>query len=156
MFGNNPPSGGSGAIGDFLLRYRDEFWLLFRVIFAVLVLLHGTQKAFLLWGFPAETPLGALLYIAGWVEIVAGLLIGLGLLTRLGAGAIVVTMIVAYFRVHASGPAWPWPHLYPDPGGFAAHGGEVPILWFAIAGVIGVLGGGKYAVDRWIFKREVL
>ena len=66
-------------------------------------------------------------------------------------------MIVAYFGIHARlSPVWPWPHLYPDPGGFAAHGGEVTILWFIVAGIIGVIGGGKYALDRTIFKKEML
>ena len=149
-----------GIFGGILERYADEFWLLFRVIFAILVFLHGIQKAFLLWGFPAGANpggLGALLDIAGWVELISALLIGFGILTRLGAGAICVTMIVAYFGIHARlSPVWPWPHLYPDPGGFAAHGGEVTILWFIVAGIIGVIGGGKYALDRTIFKKEML
>ena len=149
-----------GIFGGILERYADEFWLLFRVIFAILVFLHGIQKAFLLWGFPAGANpggLGALLDIAGWVELISALLIGFGILTRLGAGAICVTMIVAYFGIHARlSPVWPWPHLYPDPGGFAAHGGEVTILWFIVAGIIGVIGGGQYALDRKIFKKEML
>ena len=149
-----------GIFGGILEKYADEFWLIFRVIFAILVFLHGIQKAFLLWGFPAGANpggLGALLDIAGWVELISALLIGFGILTRLGAGAICVTMIVAYFGIHARlSPVWPWPHLYPDPGGFAAHGGEVTILWFIVAGIIGVIGGGKYALDRKIFKKEML
>ena len=146
-----------GIFGGILEKYADEFWLLFRVIFAILVFLHGIQKAFGLWEFPAGAhPLSPLVDIAGWVELIAALLIGFGLLTRLGAGAICVTMIVAYFTVHVNSPEWPWPHLYPDPGGFAAHGGEVTILWFIVAGIIGVIGGGKYALDRTIFKKEML
>ena len=148
-----------GIFGGILERYADEFWLLFRVIFAILVFLHGIQKAFLLWGFPAGANpggLGALLDIAGWVELISALLIGFGILTRLGAGAICVTMIVAYFGIHARlSDAWPWPHLGYE-GGFAAHGGEVTILWFIVAGIIGVIGGGKYALDRTIFKKEML
>ena len=42
-----------GVFGGILERYADEFWLLFRVVFAILMFLHGIQKAFLLWGFPA-------------------------------------------------------------------------------------------------------
>ncbi|MCY3545206.1 MAG: DoxX family protein [Chloroflexi bacterium] len=153
-----------GIFGGILEKYADEFWLLFRVIFAILVFLHGIQKAFLLWGFPAganPNGLGALVDLAGWVELISALLIGFGFLTRLGAGAIAVTMIIAYFGVHATlSPVWPWPHLYPNPpdGGnaFVAHGGEVTILWFIVAGVIGVIGGGKYALDRVVFKREPL
>ncbi len=139
--------------------YRDEFYLLFRLIFAFLVALHGAQKAFLLWGFPAQHPLGAYVDIAGWMEFISAFLIGLGILTRLGAGALVVTMVVAYFKVHSGNGIWP--HLYPNPAGdtgsaFGAHGGEVTILWFAIAGVIGILGSQKYGIERLIFKKELL
>ncbi|MCY4578792.1 MAG: DoxX family protein [Chloroflexi bacterium] len=153
-----------GIFGGILEKYADEFWLVFRVVFAILVFLHGIQKAFLLWDFPAganPNGLGALVDIAGWVELISALLIGFGLLTRLGAGALCVTMLIAYFGVHmALSPVWPWPHLYPNPpdGGnaFVAHGGEVTILWFIVAGVIGVIGGGKYALDKVVFKREPL
>ena len=78
-----------GIFGGILERYADEFWLLFRVIFAILVFLHGIQKAFLLWGFPAGANpggLGALLDIAGWVELISALLIGFGILTRTRRG----------------------------------------------------------------------
>lgn len=84
----------------------------------------------------------------------ASFLIGLGILTRLGAGAMVVTMVVAYFMVHA--PNGIWPHIYPQEGGFAATGGEVTILWFACAGIIGILGSRKYGIERLLLKREIL
>ena len=85
-----------------------------------------------MWGFPAEHPLGALVDIAGWVEFISAFLIGLGIFTRLGAGALCVTMVVAYFRVHANNGIWP--HIFPE-GGYGANGGEVAILWFVIAGI---------------------
>ncbi len=153
-------SSGDGMFGGILGRFTDEFYLLFRLIFAFLVALHGAQKAFLLWGFPAganPNGLGTLLDIAGWVELIAAFLIAFGVLTRLGAGALVVTMIVAYFGVHAAlSPVWPWPHLYPMEGGFAAHGGEVTILWFICAGIIGILGSGKWGLERMLFGKEIL
>ena len=157
-------SGDNGIFGGILGKFADEFYLLFRLIFAFLVALHGAQKAFLLWGFPAganPNGLGALVDVAGWVELIAAFLIAFGVLTRLGAGALVVTMIVAYFGVHAAlSPVWPWPHLYPNPpdGGnaFVAHGGEVTILWFICAGIIGVLGSRKYGLERMFCGKEIL
>ena len=154
----------TSIFGRFFVPYTDHFYLIFRLIFALLVALHGTQKAFLLWGFPAganPNGLGALVDLAGWVELISAILIGFGVLTRLGAGALVVTMIVAYFGVHgALSPVWPWPHLYPNPpdGGnaFVAHGGEVTILWFIAAGIIGIMGSRKFGVERLILKREIL
>ncbi len=95
------------------------------------------------------------------MELAAAIFIGFGILTRLGAGALVVMMIVAYFGVHAAlSPVWPWPHLYPNPpdGGnaFVAHGGEVTILWFIIAGIIGVIGSRKWGLERHFFNKEHL
>ena len=92
--------------------------------------------------------------MAGWVEVVAALLIASGVFTRLGAGALTVQMVVAYFDVYY--PHGLWPHIYPAMGGFGAHGGEVPILYFGIAGIIGVLGSRKYGIERLLFKRELL
>ena len=65
---------------------RMSFGCCSAVIFAILMFLHGIQKAFLLWGFPAganPNGLGALVDLAGWVEIICALLIGFGFLTRL-------------------------------------------------------------------------
>ena len=104
-------------------------------------------------GIPGRTSPGALVDIAGWVEFISAFLIGLGIFTRLGAGALCVTMVVACFRVHASNGIWP--HIFP-PGGYGANGGEVALLWFIIAGIIGVLGSRKYGIERLVFKKEIL
>ena len=162
MVAENAPA--PGILGGFFEPLTDHFYLLFRLAFALLVGMHGAQKAFLLWGFPAganPNGLGALVDVAGWVEIISAFLIAFGVLTRLGAGALAVTMIVAYFGVHAAlSPVWPWPHLYPNPpdGGnaFVSHGGEVTILWFICAGIIGVLGSRKWGIERCLFKKEIL
>ena len=153
-----------GIIGRYVQPYTDEIYLVLRLGFATLVGLHGAQKAFLLWDFPADANpngLGTLVDIAGWVELISAFLIGLGILTRLGAGALLVTMIVAYFGVHAAlSSVWPWPHLYPNPpdGGnaFVQHGGEVTILWFILAGIIGVLGSRKWGIEKRFFGKELL
>ena len=182
----NAPGGAAqdtSLLGRIFLRYTDEFYLLFRLIFALLVFLHGIQKAFLLWNFPAganPNGLGVLVDLAGWVELISAILIATGVFTRLGAGALVATMVVAYFGVHgALSPVWPWPHLYPNPPGpwpdaitsqlpadvasnlvtgnaFVAHGGEVTILWFVCAGIIGILGSRKYGLERLFLKKEIL
>ncbi len=151
------PEGG-GIFGRFFLSFTDEFYLLFRLIFAFLAALHGAQKAFGLWGFPVPAPM-PIVNVAGWVEFISALLIGFGVLTRLGAGALVVTMIVAYFMMHA--PNGIWPHMFPNPPGdtgsaFVASGGEVTILWFACAGIIGIMGSRKWGIERLVFKRELL
>ncbi len=137
---------GSPIFGQLFLRFSEEFYLLFRLILAFVAALHGAQKAFGLWGFPVPHPERPIVTVAGWVELISAFLIGLGVFTRLGAGALVVTMVIAYFMMHS--PGQPWPHL--------KGGGEVPLLWFAMSGIIGVLGSRKWGIERMIFKRELL
>ena len=163
MATNTTAQGGepeTSIFGRFFMPATDWFYLAFRLIFAFLVFLHGAQKAFA-WNFPPPGPGGPpdIVYVAGWIELIAAFLIGLGVFTRLGAGALVVTMVVAYFRIHASHGILP--HLFPNPPGdtgsaFGAHGGEVTILWFAIAGIIGIMGSRKFGIERLILKREIL
>lgn len=35
----------TGIFGGWLQRYTDEFWLVFRIIFAVVILFHALEKA---------------------------------------------------------------------------------------------------------------
>lgn len=160
MVTNSVTPADTSIFGRIFGRFTDEFYLLFRLIFAFMVFLHGAQKAFA-WNFPPPGPGGPpdIVYVAGWIELICSFLIALGILTRLGAGALVVTMVVAYFRIHAGHGILP--HIFPNPPGdmgsaFGAHGGEVTILWFAIAGIIGILGSRKYGLERLILKREIL
>ena len=69
--------------------------------------------------------------------------------------ALRVVMVVACFDVHFGDGAGA-PHLFPAMGGFGAHGGQVTILWFTIAGIIGVMGSRKYGLERMILKKEIL
>ena len=60
--------------------------------------LAGTTKNFEKWGFPLPELHATL---AGTVELVGGCLLVLGLFTRVGAGLLAVTMLVALVKVHA-------------------------------------------------------
>ena len=123
MATNNATQADTSIFGRIFVRFTDEFYLLFRLIFAFLVSLHGAQKAFQMWGFPAPGgPAPDIVYVAGWIEFISALLIGFGVLTRLGAGALCVTMVVAYFMMHF--PNGIAPHIFPAEGGFTASGGE--------------------------------
>src|ERR1044071_2531447 len=84
---------------------------LLRIMAALLLLQHGTQK---LLGFPAFPPGGrtapammSMPWLAGVIELVCGTLIALGLFTRPAAFLASGTMAVAYFMAHASQNFWP-------------------------------------------------
>lgn len=149
-----------GIVGDWIQRYKDGIWLICRVIFSAVILSHAVQNA--LWIPGTNVNGGVIVDIVGSVEIISALLIGFGLMTRVGACAMILTLtiqsIMAHFPINL--PVL-WTHLdtrlYE---GYApsltAHLGADTILWFIIASVIAVVGGGKYALDHKIFKTEVI
>ncbi len=84
-FGKGSPQ--DGYLGQFFGAHFSELWLIFRVGFAIMTVMHGIQKVFLFWNFPADQDLDPFVDIAGYVELIAAVLIGVGLYTRMAAGA---------------------------------------------------------------------
>ena len=76
---------------------------LLRIIVGLLFIEHGTAKLF---GFPADAEVGmvqlfSLLGLSGMLELVGGILLTLGLFTRITAFILSGEMAFAYFIVHA-------------------------------------------------------
>jgi putative oxidoreductase len=112
---------------------------------------HGGQK---LLGFPGGGHGGAqgLMLIGGIIELVGGLMIALGFLTRLAAFISAGEMAVAYFMVHAAGKAIghapsPTEQFFPilNKGELA-----VALCWLFLFMVF--YGGGRWSLDAFIFK----
>ncbi|EKF23353.1 doxX family protein [Mycolicibacterium hassiacum DSM 44199] len=117
----------------------------FRIIAGVLFALHGSQKLF---GIPVAAPIPIEtfswpLWWAGLVELVTGVLIALGLFTRIAAFVASGQMAVAYFWKH-------WPPLEGPANSFwpMQNGGEVVLLYcFGFLALAG-LGAGALSIDR--------
>src|SRR3954447_21427625 len=89
----------------FLARFTEPIYAIFRIIFGLLFACHGAQKVLGLFGGPKmDAPL---MVVAGWIELLAGLLILLGLFAGIAAFIASGEMAVAYFMAHASGGFWP-------------------------------------------------
>jgi putative oxidoreductase len=80
-------------------RYASVTYALFRIVFGYVFLLYGSQKLFG-WFGGAQAPLMSLQGAAGVVETLGGLLIMLGLFTRVAAFLASGEMAFAYFYVH--------------------------------------------------------
>jgi putative oxidoreductase len=110
---------------------------LFRVIVALVLLTHATSHLF---GWPKggmAAPVGAWPYWwAGILEIVTGLLIAIGLFTRIAAFVASGVMAFAYFSQHMPKNFWP----------IINNGESALLLCFAFFLLI-FTGGGVYAVD---------
>jgi putative oxidoreductase len=109
-----------------------------RIMTGLLFLEHGTQKLF---NFPPRANPGpalfSLLGLQGLLELVGGILIVMGLLTRPVAFILAGDMAVAYFMAHA-------------PRGFfpLVNGGQLAILFCFVFLYLFVAGGGVWSVDN--------
>ena len=118
-----------------------------RVAAGLALLPHGMQKLFGLFGGGGIAGTAQFLesvgYAPGWlwallialVEVVGGLCLALGFLTRPAAAAIFVFLTTAV-SFH-----WPNGYFWPN-GGF-----EYPLLWPIVALSFAIRGGGRYSVD---------
>jgi putative oxidoreductase len=117
-------------------KYGDQLYLVFRVLIGAMFFLHGLGKV------TAESfSVTSLLGVAGIVEILVGIMLVLGLWTRLGALAGAITMVVAYVMMH--------PGLNP-----LSSGGELAVLYLVSFLVILRDGAGKYSLEKKLFKKE--
>ena len=119
-----------------LSRWQPQLLSVLRIVVGLLFLEHGVQKFF---GFPAPFPvhpLPTMLVAAGAIELVAGLLITVGLFTRLAAFIASGEMAAAYFIGHF--PKSPWPVL---------NMGEGAILFCFIFLYLAAAGAGPWSLD---------
>lgn len=87
---------------DRLSAYAPQALAVLRIVTALLFMAHGTQK---LLGFPAGEMGGVQLFslfgLAAILEIIGGIALILGFLTRPAAFVLAGEMAVAYWMVHA-------------------------------------------------------
>ena len=121
-----------------------------RLGLATVMIAHGAQKVLGTWGGPGfkaftsgNTPFGFMkpawlwLGAAALSELVGGVLVGLGFVTRVGAFFIGCTMLTAVAGVH-------WPN-----GLFSANRGyEYPLTLLAMSLALLIAGGGQASVDK--------
>jgi putative oxidoreductase len=118
----------------------NSYWpialTVFRVMFGLLFLCDGLSKV-ISWPAPDVVPVGHWPeYYAGWIETVTGLLIAVGLFTRIAAFVACGEMAVAYFTVHL-------PHgFFP-----ASNGGDAAVMYCFAFFLLIFSGGGVYALD---------
>ena len=120
-----------------LSAYAPQALSVLRIIAALLFLAHGTQK---LMGFPSAEfapPMFSIFWFAGVIEIVTGILIGIGLFTRPAAFIASGTMAVAYWMVHAPGNVFP-----------ANNGGDAAILFCFVFLFLVFAGPGVWSVEK--------
>lgn len=88
------------AIHEHVNKHKDKVYAFFRIAVGLLFMQHGLQKIFGLLGFKAAVPLFSLFGLAGVIELVGGLLVALGLFTRISALFAIADMVGAQVIAH--------------------------------------------------------
>jgi putative oxidoreductase len=117
-------------------RWQPQILALLRIVVGLLFLEHGLSKFF---AFPVPFPvhpLPPLLIAAGVVECVAGVLVTIGLFTRLAAFLASGEMAVGYFMMHFPNGFWP-----------LANKGEAAILFCFVFLYFAAAGAGAWSID---------
>jgi len=125
------------VIDTYLGRFSPQFYALLRIVSGFMFLLHGTQKFF---NFPPSgkppMPESTLMTVGAGIEVVAGLMIMIGLFAGLAAFIASGEMAVAYFLFHQAMGALP-----------IQNGGELAALYSFVFLYIAATGSGVWSVD---------
>ncbi len=120
-----------------LNSYRPIALSVFRIVFGLLFLSHGLSSV---TGWPAAghvAPVGQWPdFYAGWIELITGALIAVGLFTRPAAFLASGEMAFAYFTVHFPHGFWP-----------INNQGEDSVMFCFAFLLLVFTGGGPYALE---------
>jgi len=136
-----------------LKRFADPVYCIMRLIVGLMFACHGAQK--MLGMFGGQGVAQGKMMIMGIVEL-GGLLIAIGLFTRVFAFLASGGMAWAFFTVHFAGktikhppPIAPPEHFFP-----ILNGGEPAVLYCWIFLFIFFYGAGLWSLDALIWRRS--
>src|SRR3954471_11631662 len=132
-------------LADRLDRYAPFAIAALRIATGLIYIPHGLQKLF---GFPAPPatglpPLGSMFGVGAVLELVGGLLILCGLLTRPVAFLLAGEMAVAYWLFHAPRSFYP-----------ALNGGDAAVLYCFVFLYLVAAGPGAWSLDALRRRRH--
>lgn len=123
----------------FIGRFAPQLYALLRIVAGLMFFMHGTQK---ILGWPPSGqggggPLPTVALVSGWLELILGALIAVGLFTRVAAFVASGEMAVAYWWTHVPKGGF-WPIL---------NQGELAALYCFVFLYIAAAGAGIWSID---------
>lgn len=123
---------------SFLSPFSSHLLSVLRIVTALLFVEHGCSKLF---GYPPSGMPGhfepfTLMGFSGILEFVGGILLFIGLFTRLTAFILSGEMAFAYFMVHAPKDFFPM-----------VNKGEIAVLYCFVFLYLAAAGGGPWSID---------
>jgi putative oxidoreductase len=128
-------------LGTLVVAWEPRILSVLRIVVGLLYMQHGLNKIF---GFPpGASPARPYVLmtlvpgLAGLLEAIGGLLVTVGLFTRIVAFILSGEMAFAYFMAHAPRAFFPY-----------SNGGEAAVFYCFAFLYLAVAGGGVWALDR--------
>ncbi|PYJ11342.1 MAG: DoxX family protein [Verrucomicrobia bacterium] len=121
-----------------LNRFTDPVYCLMRLLVGLMFFCHGAQKVLGMFAKPGQPPgpPDMLTTVGGWIEVICGLLIAIGLLMRPAAFLASGMMAVAYFMAHAGNGFFP-----------IVNRGEMAVVYTWLFLFMFFYGPGRFSVD---------
>lgn len=121
---------------SFMSRYSSQTYALMRIVVGFLFFCHGLQKLF---GIPTPMPPGVppfIIYGAGSIELIAGALVMIGLVTDWAAFVASGEMAFAYWMGHGTHALLP-----------IQNQGELAVIYCFVFLCVAARGGGIWSID---------
>jgi putative oxidoreductase len=128
-------------------KWRPTALSLFRFITGLLLFQYGVAKIFKIPVLPYFANIPPLIQAAGWIELVIGGLLMIGLFTRIAAFVLSGEMAFAYLLGHIMKTGSPVLHPLNN-------GGTAAILFCFACLYLSTAGGGPYSVDAMMGKKS--
>ena len=135
----------SATLDDLYKRAEPIVYPALRIIAGAMFMLHGIQKTFHAFGLNQELPIQ--LQIGGYIELVTGALIALGLGTRVAAFLASGQMAVAYIQFH-------WKLRFDENILPIVNGGDDTVLYCFVFLLFCVRGAGGASIDGMLAKQR--
>lgn len=133
------------TVSDRFAQWAPQILSITRILAGIMFASHGAQKVLgAFGGVPPGAP-GWIIWTAGPLELAGGILLALGLFTRVTAFVCSGLMAVAYFYGHARQGFWP-----------KVNQGEMAVLYCWLFLYLSARGPGAWALDNLRRRRSGL